>query len=400
MKKFLFLLIFSFAQYARISASDQNTKNIPLEVTGISERIRKQYVPDNRVALFDVDYVVSGSLIIIKGVTTSPQAKSALLSDIEQMNYEVKDSLQLLPDSISLEGRTFGVVNVSVCNLRVAPDYSSEMATQALLGMPVKQLQQGEWCRIQTPDNYIAWVQSMGIFPMTKSEYHAWNSAEKIVVTSHYGFTYEKPDVASQTVSDVVSGSRLKWEGTSGTFYKVSYPDGRKAYIAKSISMPERKWKASVRQDAASILRTAKTLTGVPYLWGGMSSKGVDCSGFVRTVFFMHNLILPRDASQQAYVGQHIDIASDFSNLQPGDLIFFGRKATTEKKESVSHVAIYIGNKKFIHSSGYVHLSSFDPNDPSYDKYNLNRMLFAVRILTCIGTTGINTTDTNPYYNE
>lgn len=398
MKKFLFLLMLSFALYPKFSTADENAKNFPWEV--LSDSIRKQYVPDNRVALFDVNYVVSGSLIIIKGVTTSPQAKSALLSGIQQMNYEVKDSLQLLPDSISLEGRTFGVVNLSVCNLRVAPDYSSEMATQALLGMPVKQLQRGEWCHIQTPDNYIAWVQSMGICPMTRAEYDAWNHADKIVVTSHYGFTYRKPDVSSQSVSDVVAGSRLKWEGTSGAFYKVSYPDGRKAYIAKSISMPEKKWKASVRQDAASILRTAYSLMGVPYLWGGISSKGVDCSGFVRTVFFMHNLIIPRDASQQAYVGQHIDIASDFSNLLPGDLIFFGRKATTEKKESVSHVAIYIGNKKFIHSSGYVHLASFDPKDPSFDEYNLNRMLFAVRILNRIGTTGINTTDTNPYYKE
>ena len=109
----------------RMSAADQNTKNVPLEVTCISERIHKEFVPDNRIALFDVDFQKINQQILVKGVTTSSQAKPALLSALRQMKYEVRDSLQLLPDSIALEGRTLGVVNVSVCNLRVAPDYSS-----------------------------------------------------------------------------------------------------------------------------------------------------------------------------------------------------------------------------------------------------------------------------------
>lgn len=64
--------------------------------------------------------------------------------------------------------------------------------------------------------------------------------------------------------------------------------------------------------DAQSIIRTAYTMIGIPYLWAGTSSKGVDCSGLVRTVLFMHDIIIPRDASQQAYVGQRIGIASRF----------------------------------------------------------------------------------------
>ena len=108
----------------------------------------------------------------------------------------------------------------------------------------------------------------------------------------------------SQTVSVVVAGNRLKWEGSKGHFYKVSYPDGRQAYISKSISQPETKWRASLKQDVESIIETAYTMIGIPYLWAGTSSKGVDCSGLVRTVLFMHDIIIPRDASQQAYIGE------------------------------------------------------------------------------------------------
>lgn len=88
------------------------------------------------------------------------------------------------------------------------------MSTQALLGMPVKVLQYTGWYEIQTPDDYTGWVHRMVITPMSKEQYDEWNRAEKIVVTSHYGFTYEKPDDDSQTVSDVVAGNRLKWEGS------------------------------------------------------------------------------------------------------------------------------------------------------------------------------------------
>lgn len=178
----------------------------------------------------------------------------------------------------------YGVVHISVCNMRDEGKFTSGMSTQALLGMPVKVLQYTGWYELQTPDDYTGWVHRMVITPMSKEQYDEWNRAEKIVVTSHYGFTYEKPDDDSQTVSDVVAGNRLKWEGSKGRFYKVSYPDGRQAYISKHISQPETKWRASLKQDVESIIQTAYTMIGIPYLWAGTSSKGVDCSGLVRTV--------------------------------------------------------------------------------------------------------------------
>ena len=399
MKKLIPIVsLFLFASLYSV-ASEIGDRTIPADVAQLSDSLKRQYAPDKRVALFDVDYSFSGKNVMLRGVITSAEAKAALLNGLSKADYQVMDCLQVLPDEAALEGKTYGIINVSVSNLRVDPDFSSEMMTQGLMGMPVRVLQRDGWYRIQTPDNYIAWVHRVGIHPVTKEELHAWNTAEKIVVTSHYGFVYSEPNQASQTVSDVVAGNRLKWEGTKGAFYKVAYPDGRTGYISKSISMPEKKWRAALKQDAASIIRTAHTLMGVPYLWAGTSSKGIDCSGFMRTILFIHDIIIPRDASQQAYVGEHIDIAPDFSNLQPGDLIFFGRKATADRKERVVHVGMYIGYKRFIHSQGDVHVSSFDSADELFDEYNLGRLLFDKRVLTYINKeASLNTTETNPYY--
>lgn len=399
MKKLSFFFTVSLFISLFAVASEVGDRTIPVEVAQLSDSLKHKFAPDKRVALFDVDYSFSGKNVMLRGVTTSPEAKAALLDGLAKANYKVMDCLQLLPDEKELESKTYGILNISVSNLHIKPDFSSEMVTQGLMGMPVRILQRDGWYRIQTPDNYIAWIHRVGVHPVTKAELAVWNSAEKIVVTSHYGFVYSQPNRDSPTVSDVVAGNRLRWKGTKGAFYKVAYPDGREGYIPKSVSMPENKWRASLKQDAGSIIRTSYTLMGIPYLWAGTSSKGVDCSGFIRTILFMHDIIIPRDASQQAYVGEHIDITSDFSNLQPGDLVFFGSEATPERKERIIHVGMYIGNKRFIHSQGDVHISSFDPADELFDGYNLNRLLFATRVLPFINKeVELNTTDTNEYY--
>lgn len=391
---YLLLVIFISCQ----STGREKENKLPDEVKQISDDVRLLYVPDKRVAVFDMDYELNGKQLMIKGETTSLPAAESLINKLSDAGYEITDSIRLLPDADKLDNKIYGIVNLSVCNLHAEPDFASEMQTQAIMGMPVRVLDHGTWYRIQTPDNYIAWVHYAGIVPVNREEYNNWLEAEKVIVTAHYGFAYEKPDKFSQPVSDVVAGNRFKVGGKEKGYYSITYPDGREAWLHESIAQRESEWRTTVRQDAASILQTAFTLKGVPYLWAGTSSKGMDCSGFVRNVLFMHDIIIPRDASQQAYAGTRIEIDEDFGNLQPGDLIFFGRKAINGNKERIVHVAIYISNRRFIHSQGDVRTGSFNKDDEDFDEFNLNRLLFATRILDKVGTTGINTTETNPYY--
>ncbi|MCR4764571.1 MAG: C40 family peptidase [Bacteroidaceae bacterium] len=303
-------------------------------------------------------------------------------------------------DTAIHDGLEYAVVNLSVCNLRQTPNFTAEMSTQALMGMPVKVLAFNTWYQIQTPDDYTGWVHPVGIWRMTKDEYDDWNEAEKVTITQHFGTVYAEANDASQTVSDVVAGNRLKLKGKSGNYYQVEFPDGRQGFVSDKIAQPLTEWRKQLKQDASSLIETAYTMMGFPYIWAGTSSKGMDCSGYIRNIYYMHDMIIPRDASQMVKVGEHIDIAADYSNIVPGDLIFFGRKATPERKEGVSHVGMYLGNGRFIHSQGNVHVSSLLPDDELFDEMNLNRLLYAVRILPYINKeAGLNTTDRNPYYN-
>lgn len=295
----------------------------------------------------------------------------------------------------------YGVVNISVCNLRRTPDFDAEMVSQALLGTPVHVLQMNPegnpWPQVQTPDSYTGWVHYAGITRMSFEEYHAWNAAPKVVVTALAGMVYQRPSRRSATVSDVVAGDRLKYLGRKGHWYKVGYPDGRTGFIRRKEAQTEADWRKALDQSPEAILATAQTMLGFPYLWAGMSPKGMDCSGFVRTALFMHDIIIPRDCSQIYLTGKRV---TDRSQLVPGDLVFFGRYRE-DGTPRPTHVGFYLGNNRFIHSMGLVQIGSFDPEDPYYDAYNTGRYLFGDSVLPYINQMeGLNTTLTNPYYAE
>lgn len=351
------------------------------DVDRILSNTSKHFAPDSRVALFDVEAKSNSGKWILKGETNLPEAKKALLDSLSAMNVSVVDSINVLPAD-GLDGMTLGIVNNSVANLRSRPSHPAQLVTQATLGMPVKVLKkEGSWYMVQTPDDYLSWVDYGGIHPMNQEAYNNWKTADKIIYLETNGYAYEEPNREATKVSDLVSGSILEMIGTSGNYYEVSYPDGRTGFVNRSEARSFDDWKASVKASENKLVEQAKSLKGAPYLWGGTSSKGMDCSGFTKTIYFMNGWIIPRDASQQVHAGELVDSTGNFENLRPGDLLFFGREATEERDRSVVHVGMWIGNSQFIHSAGRVKISSIDPEAENYDGYNLNRYLESRRYL-------------------
>lgn len=395
MNKYIFILTIFLVFSLPILAQ---SADLPTEVSDVHNIIKQKYAPDSRTAIFIPTYTVDGKNILLGGQTTSDEARTELLSALKAKGYNILTSLKVLPQESGLGETCWGIVKNSVCNLRSAADYGAENVTQAQMGMPVRIIQKDKWLQVQTCDNYLGWVENAAIERVSKTQLEDWNKADKVVVTALWGQVFTTTGKNAQSVSDVVAGNRLKLLAKKKKHYMVEYPDGRRGYISKAICQELSQWRKDLDNSAEAILETSRRMTGIPYLWAGFSPKGVDCSGFVRTVLYMHDIIIPRDASQMCHTGQRIEIG-DFSELKPGDLLFFGSRNKETGKERVSHVGFYIGGKRFIHSLGNVHENSFDPASPIYDEYNLNRLLFASRILPYINKQpGLNTTDKNPYY--
>ncbi len=344
------------------------SKDLQTELSTIKEK----YVPDSRTELFrfELDHG------ILRGETTSPLIFNEVAELIREKYPKTIDSLYLLPH-YQLGTDTLGIVNVSVANIRSEPRHSAELSTQALLGTPVRLLKKnGGWYLVQTPDHYLGYLES-GVLTINKS----WLDAPRKVFTSPAGIVKTGTTSSAAVLADLSFGNLLEVVSEAEEFTEVRLPDGRQGFVSSEKLSPITEFVQRERSIAASGAR----FLGVPYLWGGTSFKGVDCSGFTRTLFLDEGIYLPRDASQQALVGDPVPIDSSFSALTEGDLLFFGRD-----NEHISHVAVYLGNQRFIHSSGWVKFGSFDPGSDEYDEDNLKRLRFAKRVLTSANVEPLN----------
>ena len=378
--KLLIPFLFFFL-IALVSCKD-NSKTIE-ELQKISSNLKKKYAPDKRVALFDIQFQNKNDEIILTGETTSKKAFFILIDSLEHKEILFDSKVRVLPDS-AVKDLKYAIARNSVINIRSKPKHSAELGTQGLLGMPLKVLdKKGDFYRIQTPDNYISWVDKGGITRMNKADFENWNNHKKVIYTNTYGYVYADKTENSAIISDITSGGILKYISMDAQFYEVIYPDKRKGFLKREEALMYESWLHKLNPSEEKIESIAKSMDGFPYLWGGTSSKGMDCSGFTKMVYLMNGFIIPRDASQQINAGKTVDKNLDFSDLQKGDLLFFGAKATETKKQRVVHVGIWLGNGKqeFIHASGNVHISSMDENHSLYDEFNKNRYLGSRRYL-------------------
>jgi cell wall-associated NlpC family hydrolase len=393
----LFLLPLLFL--LTLGCENTATDPFPPALEDLVQGIEAHFVPDRRVNRLDVEGALEeDGKLYLRGETTLPKAKDSLLNALAAVNYQIIDSIKVLP-AADLGEATYALTRHSVANLRSEKGHSQELATQVLLGTPLRVLKQDEeWFFVQCPDGYLAWLHGGELVRLTAAEMKEWKAAERMVFTEESGYSYQTPATDSRRVGDLVKGCILVSTGTEGKFTKVLYPDGRKAYVLSESLEEFALWLAKVPLSFVLTSEIAKAQLGKPYLWGGTSPKAMDCSGFTKTVYWQQGLIIPRDASQQVNAGEPVEYNKDLKGLQAGDFLFFGR-IRDDGSEKITHVGIYLGDGAFIHSgsdNGANAIQQLLPERPGYAPHRRESLLQARRLQP--ETIGVQQVANHPWY--
>ena len=367
MRNLYLLILFIFL----LSCTNSQTyESIGLKIDLLNDK----HAPDARVAVWNIDVNDKQIPIELVGETNLKDAKNELIEYLKSEDILFEDNIILLPN----HDFKYGIINNSVANLRKNPSHSSELVSQTILGTGVSILKkEGEWYLIQTPDKYISWIDHGGIVPMSKEKYDNYFASDIGVFTRPYGFSYETKK-KNKVVSDLVLGSALKIVEIRSKHTKYEYPDGRIAWIENRL-MNSISSIRGMNYSIQNLLENAHSLIGVPYLWGGTSSKGFDCSGYTKSVYLMNGYILPRDASQQVKEGTLVDDSRNWNLLEAGDLMFFGYYK--DDKLRIDHVSIWLGDGYFIQSSKNVRISSVYSDNLNFDDYHMAKYIESRRII-------------------
>ncbi|MGL5893261.1 MAG: NlpC/P60 family protein [Bacteroidales bacterium] len=263
------------------------------------------------------------------------------------------DSNRAYRSTMINESVKYAVVLTPLIPLRSNPEESAEQDTQLLFGELVTiQRVEGRWCLITNHnDNYNGWVDPKMLTPISESEFHSLISAPKayisapIAIIEHETVEQSNPGIDQCSTIHLTYGSILPGYNpnnstlqVAGEIYKLSKTD---------VTYP-------VESTNEAFVASAMKLQGAPYLWGGKSLLGCDCSGLTQVAASLVGISLPRNASQQAEIGEKIE---NLQKAKRGDLLFF---ATSDNK--VKHVAILLTPSTILHASGTVHIDTINEN--------------------------------------
>lgn len=300
-------------------------------------------------------------------------------------NLEYKDwDSELKVDScvkinLNVPEQGWALTKLSVASMRTSGDHAAEMATQSIMGTPLKLLEaEDDWYKAVTPDGYTSYIPASSVQLLDSAGLEKWKRSKRYIVTVYQTALLAQPG-GSEVVSDLVLNDILEYKGTKGKYIQLATPDGRTGYVADGEVEELQAW-ANRPFSVDRVIATAKRMMGSPYFWGGTSTKMTDCSGLSKISYLSSGVILRRDAWQQALTGEKID-AKECKSAQAGDLFFFGTISGR-----VTHVAISLGGARYIHCSGRVKINSADPKAKDY----LSTPFLSIsRINGKIGTEGI-----------
>jgi len=302
--------------------------------------IRRKWAPDGRLAVFEVSIAPKGgaqdsvnvgaqhAAPLLNGVTTVRDARDALRRLANDAG--LVDGIRLLPD----EGNApAAVVTAALAPLLGEPRLATPRVSEVLHGEVLDVLERrDDWLRVRAPDGYIAWL---------NTGYVATGPAD-------WAEDWAERATARALSADILTtdGRRRLPTGARVALRRgvVELADGQRGAVAAGNVRREQELRVEARHLALPEL-AQKWYAGAPYLWGGRTEWGIDCSGLVQAVYGARGITLPRDSDQQFGQGEEIVMASDGAGYEAGDLLFFAERGR------VSHVALWAGAGRIVHSA-------------------------------------------------
>jgi len=226
-------------------------------------------------------------------------------------------------------------VKTNLTSIHAEPSWLAEMLSQNTFGAPLEILEeQGRWVFVRQSDGYLGWMYRPYLTEIpSPSPTH--------IVSAPVTLVYAEPNQQSTLRSRLVGGTFVQIVSTRGSWAEIDANTWGWVPLSELRALDRLPQTSNARRK--QIIEDAVPLMGVPYLWGGTSINGIDCSGLAQLVHRWSGLTIPRDADQQYLAGKIIE-----PPFQPGDLLFFGEKGDAR---SITHVAISLGDWRIIHSS-------------------------------------------------